>query len=546
MHQYRATDLLNPYMGFKAESHSPAGCKNARIAIIGCGASGVALLTSLISFIKNSKYQNYTICIFEKGCTFGPGLAYQCDSEDLLMNMVSSTTSINTNKETDFWEWVLDRGHRIGNDQIMSKLGVAPDSYISRQFFGLYLRDCLDEAITEAKKINISVSLINYEVNDIEEKDNRFNVHYSSSEIGQYDYVVLCIGNTDPSDTYQLSGLSQYINNPYPVFRYSKAIRKDNCIGIIGGQLTAADIAIVLAKQGHLGPIYFFTNRNYYPLVRCQKQDFELINFNIENLEKIKSINYGEITLRQALRLARKDFSRAGIRWNKIFKSIKNSYASWIEWQILNRDKYSLWQSFAIASDSVIANYWDALSRSSKLMFMSQYHRLWMSRRVPLPVHTSLKLHSLFKSGILIHRPNLINIEVNVDGKFIASALGESKADAHIKVACDWVINAMGPSRSIENKGASPLIQNLLKRGLIHPNLFGGIEVDFHSSLVKKGAQNVEGLYAIGQLTLGAYYYVSSLDMVALRAKNVACHLVRSWDSASSNGVKSSEYESAI
>ena len=526
MHQNTASQFLETSSYLEGESYLYSDASVATIAIIGCGASGVATLSSLIECIKNSNYQKYKINIFEKSSNFGSGLAYQCDSDDLLMNMVSSTTSIFENKETDFWEWMVDKGHEIGSDQIMSRSGISPDGYISRQFFGLYLKDRLHDAISEAKKINVSVTLVNYEVIDIKCRDNYFEVTDSMEQVNQFDYVILCVGNIDPHDVFNLSGKSQYINNPYPINRYAMGIRRNDCVGIIGGQLTATDIAVVLARQGHVGPIHFFTRDSNFPLVRCPKETFELKHFNLENLEVIRSRQFGEISLRQALRLARKEFIRAGVKWNKFFNPVRLPYEDWIGYLLSKGHMHAKWQHFAVASDAVIGNYWDALDVSSKRIFMNKYHRLWMCKRVPLPVHTSLKMYSLFKAGILKHHSQLLDIQVKTSNKFMASIAGGGNPENQIHIECDWIINATGPARSIDVTTSSPLLRNLMKSGLIKANPFGGIQLDYETSMVKRDGDNVDNFYAIGHLTSGTYYFVSSLDMVSMGAKRIARNLV--------------------
>ena len=101
-------------------------------------------------------------------------------------------------------------------------------------------------------------------------------------------------------------------------------------------------------------------------------------------------------------------------------------------------------------------------------------------------------------------------------------------------MVCDWVINATGPSRLIDDKGNSPLVGNLLKSGIIFTDPMGGVLVDFETSLVKRENQDLmHKFYAIGHLTSGTYYFVSSLDMVSLRAKRVALHIVQSAETHS-------------
>ena len=77
-----------------------------QIAIIGCGAAAVATLFGLIEYLSSEINQDLKITIFEKSAAFGPGFAYQCDSDELLMNMTSSTTSCERFLGVDSQRWV--------------------------------------------------------------------------------------------------------------------------------------------------------------------------------------------------------------------------------------------------------------------------------------------------------------------------------------------------------------------------------------------------------------------------------------------------------
>jgi uncharacterized NAD(P)/FAD-binding protein YdhS len=152
-----------------------------------------------------------------------------------------------------------------------------------------------------------------------------------------------------------------------------------------------------------------------------------------------------------------------------------------------------------------------------------------MAKRVPLPVHTALKLHSLFQAGILSHYPYLCEINFLARNKFVAVIKSPEKYTEAQEVVCDWVINATGPSRNVDKDSDSVLIGNLFKSGLITANPHGGIELDYETSQVKtRDLKALQYFYAVGHLTSGTYYFISSLDMVSLRAKNVAKHFLMS------------------
>ena len=284
-----------------------------KIAIVGCGAAGVATLLSLIDSLPYKFSKKFEITIFERGSVFGPGLAYQCDSDELLMNMVSSTTSIIQNTESDFWNWMLEEGCQSANDQIYSKSGIAPDGYIPRAYFGAYLKSRLESGFLALKNLGIKIHLINSEVHDVQVISNRrFKINSNDGCCREFNSVILCIGNQSPEDLFHLKGKNQYINNPYPTNRYLQLIKNTESVGIIGGQLTATDIAVVLANQGHKGPIYFFTRDSNFPLIRSIAKKYRLKYLTNRSLEDLKNNNKDGISVRQILRLARKEFMLAG------------------------------------------------------------------------------------------------------------------------------------------------------------------------------------------------------------------------------------------
>lgn len=520
---------LNPCKAFWFNDEIP----KHEVAIIGCGAAGVAVLFSFLESLRLGFNKKLKITIFEKEIAFGPGFAYQCDSDELLMNMVSSTTSIFSHNESDFWSWVISKGYLVGGSQVISKMGIDPSGYVSRGMFGLYLKSRAEDAISELERLGAQVELMNAEVTNIKYLDSRFfNVYFDNGESKQFKSVILCIGNTEPLDVFNLQGKSRYINNPYPVTRYVGLIQNSDRVGIIGGQLTAADIAVVLANQGHHGPIYLFTRDLYFPLTRCRVEKRKLHHLTKENLRLLVSQGNGALTIRQILRLARKDFLRIGLKWNHFFKPSRKSYSDWIKSLLDGGEIHASWQHLALETDSVIGDCWDALSPSEKNLFMSKFHRSWNAKRVPLPVHTALKIYSLFSLNILRHCPYLSDINTPAGNIFTASfnpPIGAVKAS---EVECDWIINGTGPSRDIGCGQDSLLVRNLLESGLICKNPHGGILIDYESSLVKNDkGQKHDGLYVVGHLTCGTYYYVSSLERVSAWAKNAVNHLITSINS---------------
>ena len=161
---------------------------------------------------------------------------------------------------------------------------------------------------------------------------------------------------------------------------------------------------------------------------------------------------------------------------------------------------------------------------------MAHYHRNWNSRRAPLPVTTAYKLHILMMEGQLKLMPWIRDIRVTDQGVFNASfsQQGAQGIEVSSTEQFDWVINATGPSRDVDENLENNIASDLLNAGSAVKNPHGGLMVDFASSAVMDADGELDRqLYAIGQLACGTYYFVSSLEMISMRSRQVAYSLVR-------------------
>jgi pyruvate/2-oxoglutarate dehydrogenase complex dihydrolipoamide dehydrogenase (E3) component len=68
--------------------------------------------------------------------------------------------------------------------------------------------------------------------------------------------------------------------------------------------------------------------------------------------------------------------------------------------------------------------------------------------------------------------------------------------------------------------GHSPLLQTLLRSGLLESHLVSGIDVDFNTS------KTASGIYVIGSLTKGVHFYVVAADRVTVHASRIADSLI--------------------
>src|SRR5262249_33578456 len=124
-------------------------------------------------------------------------------------------------------------------------------------------------------------------------------------------------------DIYQLSRTPRYINDPYPLSNSLQNINNKVSIGIIGSSLTAIDIALSLKNKNEVNSVTFLSRMHAYPRVRGIIKPHKLIHLTESNIKSIIKRNR-LLTLRDLLKLFRKELIDIGYNWKFIFKKNQN------------------------------------------------------------------------------------------------------------------------------------------------------------------------------------------------------------------------------
>jgi len=494
---------------------------NTSVAVIGGGAASVALVWYLVDALVRggNQEEHISVTILEKSQVPGVGLAYQKDAPSLLLNVAARYMSLFEEDPHDFWRWFSASRHAA------SHLHYTPDSYIPRWIFGEYLQSRLAEAIERGRRNGINVRVVREEVVEIRRGKRSINLHTSGGVTVESRYGVLCVGNGEPEDKYSLTGHPRYIHSPYPFFVTCAPIPKSASVGIIGTQLTAVDICLALYDAGHSGRVTLLSRSAELPSVRTPRQLHKLRHLTSDALrQKAAAATDKKLSIRDVLRLTRKELTGLNRDWRHLFfRWCAPEGIAYFEQQIAEACVPQEWQWFAVASDQIVEEAWHLLSDSAKQEFIRRYHRIWNSRRAPMPVENARRVHSLLvKSGLAI-KSGLAKLESGPCGGFTATYRRIADTENHAVDSFDWVINCTGPARHIGTGGSSSLLENLVACGFANKNPHGGIDVDFASSAVIGRDGEINGrLFALGHLSIGVLYYTSSLEMISRRAKTVA------------------------
>ena len=82
------------------------------------------------------------------------------------------------------------------------------------------------------------------------------------------------------------------------------------------------------------------------------------------------------------------------------------------------------------------------------------------------------------------------------------------------------MINATGPVKDVR-RGDSKIIQSLMNNMIIAPSDFGGIMVDADRHVISPKVGTVQGMYALGALTIGSDYLSNSVQLLQKNAQKL-------------------------
>lgn len=491
------------------------------IAIIGAGAAGTTFFRAFIDECIDKNIINLNLIFFEKGKQLGPGLAYQDDLEELVINRPIINMSANPNQPDEFYQWMTRNRHLTDDSH-----------YTSRIVFGMYLNEIFEKSIIKASRNRIRVRVIYQEVTRVNGTDI-FTIETKNGKNYLADSIILCIGHNQPNDIYKLSNTPKYLNNPYPAKKIAAMIPRHAHVGILGNSLTAIDTAIALQKTGFLGQLSMFSRQFVLPRVRCQASIHQLQHLTPIALHQIIK-KHGKITLRSILRLFRKELRHENLSWKSIFREENESMAlhEFLSHQLEHKNiPYAL--QAIIPATNIFAEYiWNQLSLADKKTFLHHFQRSWLNHRSSIPPNNARLLVNLSTKGRLTMYSKIKTVKFDSDSNKYHIHLHDNR-----QFECDWVINATGPSKYIGlNDG---LAYDLINQGIAKEHPLGGLDVDFESAALinQYGVVNPR-IRLIGHNTIGVYQYTSSLELIAKKSTKIASNFTAFIKGASDNEIE--------
>jgi len=168
-----------------------------------------------------------------------------------------------------------------------------------------------------------------------------------------------------------------------------------------------------------------------------------------------------------------------------------------------------------------VQGIWRGWSLTERRRFLQLLRPWWNVYRHRLAPEVATEVETLRRDGLLTVAAGRVKrvSPVGEGVEILWTRRGETRAQTR---RVERVINCTGASGVRPGTGG-PLIDGLLTTGLVRPDACGlGVDVDARSRVIGRGGQANEALFAVGPLTRGQFYEITSVPDIRLQAADCA------------------------
>jgi uncharacterized NAD(P)/FAD-binding protein YdhS len=430
----------------------------SRIAVIGAGFSGLLTAVHL-----SRKLPDAELWLIEKASRFGEGAAYGTREADHVLNVRLGNMSAFPDDPDHLSRWLATQPHWS-----------AQGAFITRGDYGRYLRAILSEALDQSAS---RLKLIHDESTVLAREGSGWRIGFASGERLDVDIVVLALGNLEPADPPGLDAAvaasGRYVADPWRGPALAGDVRR---VLLIGSSLTMVDVALAHARTGRR--FFALSRRGFAP--RAHKAaDLSLPPRSYSGTPAVVLKRAREAALTSDWRAVTDD---------------------------LRRSARSLWRSW---------------TRAQRSRFLRHLRPVWDVHRHRMAPGVATRIQAMSASGELsIEAGRIVRIEPAEDKVLVTWRPRGWTRTTTRKV--DMVINCTGPLADVSGSRI-PLIRGLIDTGLARPDPDGlGLDVDDECRVRDVDGAGQDELYAVGPLTRGAFWEVTSVPDIRIQAAEVA------------------------
>ncbi|WP_114394166.1 FAD/NAD(P)-binding protein [Oleisolibacter albus] len=446
----------------------------AVVAIVGAGFSGSLLALHLLGAGRYAP----KILLFERASGFGKGVAYATGNPSHLLNVRAANMSAFPDRPDHFLDW-------LRRQPGMEAAG--PASFVPRATYGAYLQDMLTQAVRQPEAAGRLV-LVPDDAAALRRQADGLVLTAGVGRDYRVDACVLAIGNLPPETPavgdWAFYSSPRFHADPWQPGMIAEIGRQDRVL-LIGTGLTMVDVVLALQAQGHRGRVHALSRRGLLPR-----------RHPAGATHAVPSAPALPGALSDALHTVRAAI-RAEVAASRDWQPVIDSLRPWTR---------SLWQG---------------LDTGAKARFLRHLRPWWDVHRHRLSPPVADRIQAMQAAGLLQVTAGRLRHMADTGAAARISWLprGSERIEEQ---EVDHVINCAGPGCDLR-RARDPLVQDLLASGLVRPDpLHLGLDVSTAGQVISAAGQAVEGVYAIGPVTRGAFWEITAVPDIRVQARDLA------------------------
>ncbi len=446
--------------------------KRPTVAVIGAGFSGVMTALRLLEAPDGP-----CVRLIERRPRFGLGAAYATTNPDHLLNVRAANMSAYPEHPDHFVDWLASEGR-------------APQAhrFVSRADYGAYLQSLLRGA-AESPAAAGRLILEADEVTALWRDGEGWRLTLALGQTRRADAVVLALGNLPPHPPAGIAEAARtsarYVADPWA---WSKDEAPDSgLVVLLGTGLTMVDVALSVSTH-------------------CP--DVKFLALSRRGLLPRRHVESGAAP------------AASGV-------AAPSGSARHILAQVRRQSAGQDWRGSIDALRPHVQAIWRGWSLTERQQFLRHVRPWWDVHRHRLAPKVAARIDHLTASGVLRTAAGRIRGWVDGDG-CVGLAWAPRGSRTLVRTRAAVVVNCTGPNADLA-AADDRLIAGLAETGVIRADACKlGVDVDASARLIRRDGGINDTLFAVGPITRGAFWEITSVPDIRHQAQDCALAVVRS------------------
>ncbi|TGE12090.1 FAD/NAD(P)-binding protein [Hymenobacter elongatus] len=451
------------------------------ITILGGGFSGSMLLVQLAR-LTGGPYA-CDVHIVEPRATPGPGLAYSARRKEYLLNVRAPFLSAFPHEPTHFADWLRT-----------TNAPVCAGGFCSRQTYGRYLQHLTEEVLAWPSATGMRFFFHHQKAvaATLAPDGASATVRLADGHEINSHQVVLALGNFPPAPDLRISPAVRasptYHSNPWGP-QALQNIQPDHTVLLIGSGLTAVDVLLGLAADGHHGTVTVVSRNGRWPTVHGPLgQSYP--SFYATELASLTTVADVVRVVRQHTRAA----AAQGLDWRPVIDSLRPD----------------------------LGRIWQAWPEVEQARFLRHVASIWSVVRHRSPPQNTLAVQQMLDAGTVQLRLGRVT-DIQPAGPDLEVSI--SRRGEQEQLVVRHVISCTGPLLNY-SRVQDPLANSLRSAGHLVPDALQlGIQTDEHGALLDMQGRASTIFFTLGPSRRPAYFESTAVPELRQQAVALAQHL---------------------